>query len=644
MSDFLKQLPCPEVHPLLPWLSEEAIRDLLATHDGLAKYRAAFTAYSTRLQAAEADPLYCGVPLKCWTIADDQLAAPDVDIQVNFGWNRGGGKTHRGLKLLCEAARQYPTGDKGTYLVLGETEDSSKNVQQPAVWSFLRPYIGSLNGKRHPTYKVTHSEANGFTEGLVVIPAGPVYHEKSGNLKGFEGFSKIQFDTYKGDPGKYEGQEFGGRLPVIGKTERGNQMLKLAKRPDGSLIQNVAVLADEGLALAWFRMIARRVRYRGGKVIWAYTPIHGMTPAIKEVVGTLRVEKTAAAELLPANEVAGCPRGHMPVTGTCSWPRAKAVYFHIDRQCVNNYYEIVRRDCEGRTTEYIERIAYGYSRDNVNRQFGNFGPWNIITADKLPEGGTDYLVVDPAENKPYCFIYVRVTRGLADDKPIYYVWRDWPDLTSFGEWATPTERETTEDTRKGWDGDKGPAQDNLNMGFSDYKRVWSMIETVLPESQGGVEKDPKRRALQLKGVRKMEIFERIIDSRAGPAPMMDAAGQTCPVMKFAEEHTDGATGEVLPGVYFRMAIGDRIDLNLIKDLLEYRRDAEGRFTQLPRLYVTENCGQLIWALENYTGRSKGEGACKDFVDCLRYAVGSELRHVDGSGFSSVRPGVEEDEE
>ena len=130
----------------------------------------------------------------------------------------------------------------------------------------------------------------------------------------------------------------------------------------------------------------------------------------------------------------------------------------------------------------------------------------------------------------------------------------------------------------------------------------------------------------------------------GPAPMMDAAGHSCPVMKFAEEHTDPVTGEMLPGVLFRMAIGDRIDLNLIKDLLEYRRDAQGRFTQLPRLYVTENCGQLIWALENYTGRSKGEGACKDFIDCLRYAVGSELRHVDGSGFSSVRPGVEEEGE
>lgn len=240
MTDFLKALPQPEVHPLLPWLTPAEVLAMLKRHNGMEDYVAALKAYQARVAAAKADPLYCGVPLDVWRVADEQLADPDVEIQVNFGANRLGGKTHRALMLLCQAARLYPTGDKGTYLVLGETEDSSQNVQQPLVWEFLSPYIGDLNGKRHATYKVNHTQANGFTEGLVVIPAGPVYHEKSGNLKGYASFSKIQFDTYKGDPGKYEGQEFGGRLPVVGKTERGNAILKLAARADGSLVQNVA--------------------------------------------------------------------------------------------------------------------------------------------------------------------------------------------------------------------------------------------------------------------------------------------------------------------------------------------------------------------------------------------------------------------
>jgi hypothetical protein len=165
MSEFLKQLPRPEVHPLLPWLTEAELLALLDRPQGMDLFRAAFAKYTDRARAATDDPLYCGVPLDCWQIADEQLADPDVDIQVNFGWNRGGGKTHRGLARLCEAARLYPTGDKGTYLVLGETEDSSRNVQQPAVWSFLRPYIGALNGKELDGRALTVNEAKPREEG-----------------------------------------------------------------------------------------------------------------------------------------------------------------------------------------------------------------------------------------------------------------------------------------------------------------------------------------------------------------------------------------------------------------------------------------------------------------------------------------------
>lgn len=58
MSEFLKQLPRPEVHPLLPWLSEDKIRDLLASHNGLALYRESLTAYVKRVERATDDPLY----------------------------------------------------------------------------------------------------------------------------------------------------------------------------------------------------------------------------------------------------------------------------------------------------------------------------------------------------------------------------------------------------------------------------------------------------------------------------------------------------------------------------------------------------------------------------------------------------------
>lgn len=48
----------------------------------------------------------------------------------------------------------------------------------------------------------------------------------------------------------------------------------------------------------------------------------------------------------------------------------------------------------------------------------------------------------------------------------------------------------------------------------------------------------------------------------------------------------------------------------------------------PRLYVSERCQQVIWALANYTGRAGATGAAKDFVDVVRYAVMGDLQHVD----------------
>ena len=51
----------------------------------------------------------------------------------------------------------------------------------------------------------------------------------------------------------------------------------------------------------------------------------------------------------------------------------------------------------------------------------------------------------------------------------------------------------------------------------------------------------------------------------------------------------------------------------------------------PRLFVSEEAQQVVWALQNYTGRGGEEGACKDVIDLLRYmAQDDDLRHVTGS--------------
>ncbi len=72
---------------------------------------------------------------------------------------------------------------------------------------------------------------------------------------------------------------------------------------------------------------------------------------------------------------------------------------------------------------------------------------------------------------------------------------------------------------------------------------------------------------------------------------------------------------------------------MIKDLLDYKRDESGNITRPPRLYVTDNCKQVIWMLENYTGKAGETGASKDPCDTVRYMASAELVHVTDRTFA-----------
>ena len=557
------------------------------------------------LRLMKADPLHHGFEPDWWREADTELAAPDKHLLASFGMNRGS-KTFHAAKRACEAVFTYP-GSK--LLILGETKDSSIQTQQEAVRHYLEPHFGALNWKEDVIWKWKWTQSNGFTDGTIVLPNR----------------SLIKFDVFGAEPSKYEGWEFGAR-----------NLKEVKVRTDGTPILNTGFWADESMPLAWLRMIMRRLTFNSSKLnpllnargFWTFTPVGGITPAMKEYVGTPRIRRTSFCKLLPAIREAGCPPGHLPVVADAGTNGGAIYWTHLDRNPnpFNNYMQIVEQNCAGKDQDYIARLAYGYARDNVGRQFGNFGPWNVIDEEHLPLVGTDYRIVDPHTRKPYFFLYARVTPG---DWPDYYIWYDWPDAQTYGEWAVPTERETNQFTRGGWDGDPGPAQNNLNFGYLNYKRVWRDLETVSADVEP--EKDPKRRAFQLTlagGEKKrMPVFG-VMDSRGGPLPQLVASGHTCPLHEFAKEHVDPETGGKLPAEHFRLASGEKIDLNIVRELLQYRRDETGSFTQAPRLYVVRRCRQVCWAFENYTGKAGADGACKEVIDCVRYLAGSRLRHVD----------------
>jgi hypothetical protein len=131
-----------------------------------------------------------------------------------------------------------------------------------------------------------------------------------------------------------------------------------------------------------------------------------------------------------------------------------------------------------------------------------------------------------------------------------------------------------------------------------------------------------------------------VDPRAGADPKIQEVGGKTIIDMFAEEHTD-RKGERLGPLYLTPASGVELDRGhtAINDLLRFEpTEPVVRLVNCPRLFVCEDCLQVRWALENYTGLGGESGACKDFVDLVRYLAVSDLRHVAPGGRVKVRGG------
>lgn len=643
-------------HPLLPIPTDETIKFWLTRRDGDRKLAEYYTQREMLIKLSEQDPFSHGTEPDHWKDADSLLAMQILILMI-FGGNRAG-KSEYGGKRTVQDGVAHP---ESVIFCLHENEKASVALQQKYVWRYLPPEIRALNGKTHPIYKVKYSQANGFTDGKLVLPNR----------------SEIYFLTYGQKPGDFEGLELGAKLTQ----------------------GRIGVWADENMTLPWLNMLKLRLASRSAKLIWTYTPVNGITPTIKELLGsTARCVKSLFAEMLPERvNVTGLPIGHMPYMVEPFFEKSRAIYFHSILNPFGNHYENIKSLCQGKPSEYIERRAYGFSRDVAERKFPYWGACNIIKPDALPATGTNYLFTDPAGGRNWATIWVRVAPG---NPPKYYVYRDWPPEQRYGEWAVPTEREITADTRRGWDGDPGPAQRSLGYGIVQYKALFLREEAFEARVKDGVilERDPYRRRLiedraveegftvtvtegsgsvsrlqpesndTLKGghpthqtilltpggepvntpttwtaTLSEKIQDRYIDSRAGKSQKTAEKGGTCVVDEMARIQVKPGSSDVAGApMRFRLASGVDIEegVTAINDLLFFNNEEElVPLINEPRLYATEDCRQFNWAMANYTGNGGEAGACKDFVDLARYVALARLRHLDAAALQTQGGGT-----
>lgn len=561
----------PTYFPSVPWeFTEAAVDRARGDADKTIALLEAFSVREELIRMAKADPYAHEPPLPHWHDADELLAGKwrgealyGEELKTLFAIILGGNRSGKSRFAGWRTVRSAVENPGSNIICLAENEKTSIETQQAIIWHYLPAEYKALNNKRGNFY-IKHTDYGGFgKERLLALPNG----------------SKFHFKTYNQDPGDCEGWMFGTAGKVC-----------------------VGVWADENLRVNWLAMLLRRLRFQQAHLLWSYTPINGMTPTIKEAVGSDgEVLCSREAELLAeAVNVPGLPRGHMPYVQRAALHRGAVIYFWSEFNPFGDgdrsYYEGVKEDCAGRSSEYSQRIAYGYTRDTVGKPFPLFGAWNVIAADHIPAKGANFLFVDPAGGRNWAAFWVRVT---PDGR--HYIYREWPDEQTYGEWALPNIENTGDNLAKLHKA--GPAQNSLGLGVTELKATWYALE------HGEV------------------IEERYIDPRAGRNPHAAEHGGTCLIDDLAADHV-GADGRQVPGMDFIPASGVSMEegLTQVNELLHWRHtEPLDMVRNAPKLFVSRDCHQVIGALNHWPGPAAGEKhPWKDFADLLRYMAVADL--------------------
>jgi hypothetical protein len=346
--------------------------------------------------------------------------------------------------------------------------------------------------------------------------------------------------------------------------------------------------ADELVTPDWLEALRYRLLTRNGLLHVTFTPVAGYTPTVASILNGAVTTEEAAGELLPKITGDGCEM--VPLIQQPLARNASIIYFHTQENPFGNYPSL-KVVLEGKNRETILCRAYGVATRSRVSRFPRFrDDVHVVDADRVPTEGTNFQIVDPCSGRNWFMIWVRV-----DIRGRLTVYREWPPVDRYitgvgvvGPWAVPSANKS--------DGDPGDAQKTFGWGLQEYKEEIERLEV------GEV------------------ITERFMDSRYANSATLAKTGTTTLLEECSEI-----------GMEFLATSGEQIDegVDLINNLLAYDPDKPIGPDNEPRLYVSRDCVNVIYALKEWTGADGRKGALKDIVDVLRYAVLADLQYLEG---------------
>ncbi len=349
---------------------------------------------------------------------------------------------------------------------------------------------------------------------------------------------------------------------------------------------------DEEAPQTLFQTMRKRLWDYRGKMFLTFTTLKGWTALIHnlnsgaENVVRRYADKAKPPRMVPYEQI------------SASEDSTKIWYFWTEDNVFIPTEDAIKQVSVRPDDEIMSRL-YGVCTKAIGLKFPKFKrSVHVIKEEDLPWRKFDemlvtrYQTLDPAGRKNWFWLYFGVVRSLDEDMPNVYVYDEFPDLTNYGEWGL-----TSEDPA----GKAGPAQENLGHGVISYVDIMRGME-------GGA-----------------EIFEYGIDKRYATSNRTGMEGNT----RLLDDILRAGIRYVTPTT---KRVDGRTETELgcqvINDYLNYDENRELDSTNVPHLYFTENCGNTIMCLENYTGEGGPEEVWKDPVDCLRIFFDLEPRVID----------------
>jgi hypothetical protein len=566
-------------HPVCHLPSAEWVVQTLGQPNGRQVLEEGLTRREKLIKLMEADPLNYGFKPQTWKDLA-KLLETRTTVMVT-GPNRGA-KTEGVAEFVCRLLVRIP---RARVWCACETHETSirGGGQQEVVWKYLPREWKALNHKRSDRFSISYNPKNRFADDAFIAPNG----------------SECRFMNYEQDIGVIEGGAidffwFDEDAPVEWVITAEGRLVDrrghgaVSYTPTRGWNSTYGLFAQGGEVLEWqeFPLFRDMVHYQGGKP--------GMIPYIIQSMA----------------------------------PTRAMIFFRPNSNPFVSWDGLVKQWSSSSYDVQMMRLA-GLTKKKTGNKFPKFGKAHIIPRSKIPAEGTNYHVLDFAWARNWAQIWARVVA--IGDKRRIFIYRDWPDKKSYGEWVVPSRKPN---------GERGPAQSPVGLGIAGYRKLiyglegWKAADLVGQRSEGSSQRSEQKviSEFELPGVVESQrlpvgvevIFKRLGDPRSGKAEAITEEGGTCIIDQMTRDSEESPGMEIVPakGVLINEGV------NILNDWFDYDDDKPVDIMNEPELFVCEECEQVIDCLQLWTGQgSEKEQASKDFIDLLRYLATENPEYV-----------------